>query len=256
MSNIETEFISLKSKPNYKIAYRQHIGTNGNIMFLHGFKASKDTAVSTILMEYCIKNNMGFTVLDLPAHGESEPYSMHNLTFDIALEACETILNNATTGKQLIVGASFGGWLMLHLSLRYPDKILGLIGMGSAPDFTLQKYSEEEMQAFQIHFNTKNEFITDEIALMSELVISSKKYALLTKDKLDIQCPIRLMHALDDNISPYSRSVKIVSLVTSCDAQAQLLNEGGHIINSKIGLNVLFHNIDYILLQHKQSKNI
>ena len=65
------------------------------------------------------------------------------------LEDLDSIFTSLTSGRQIIVGSSIGGWLMFLYTMRNPDNVCGLIGVSTAADFTHQLWSglsKEEQQ--------------------------------------------------------------------------------------------------------------
>jgi len=46
------------------------------------------------------------------------------------------VVDSLTQGRQILVGSSMGGWIMLLVALARPARIEGLVGVAAAPDFT------------------------------------------------------------------------------------------------------------------------
>ena len=46
------------------------------------------------------------------------------------------MLDETTTGSVVLVGSSMGAWIMLLAALARPERVRGLVGIASAPDFT------------------------------------------------------------------------------------------------------------------------
>ena len=51
-------------------------------------------------------------------------------------EDLAAVLDALTEGPQVLVGSSFGGWMMLLGALARPSRVTGLLGLAAAPDFT------------------------------------------------------------------------------------------------------------------------
>ena len=45
-------------------------------------------------------------------------------------------IERATDGPQVLVGSSLGGWIMLLAALECPPRVVGMVGIAAAPDFT------------------------------------------------------------------------------------------------------------------------
>jgi pimeloyl-ACP methyl ester carboxylesterase len=46
------------------------------------------------------------------------------------------MFDQLTSGPQVVVGSSMGVWLLLKLAMMRKERVRGLVGIGSAPDFT------------------------------------------------------------------------------------------------------------------------
>ena len=54
------------------------------------------------------------------------------------------MIDEVAEGPVVLVGSSMGGWLMLLAALARPERVVGLVGIAAAPDFTGWGFSEEE----------------------------------------------------------------------------------------------------------------
>ncbi len=46
------------------------------------------------------------------------------------------MLEKATVGKSVLVGAAVGAWVMVRVAMERPDLVAGLVGVSVDPDFT------------------------------------------------------------------------------------------------------------------------
>ncbi len=117
------------------ISFRQIDGTSPGVFYLHGTQSSIDSTKALFVQNYCEKNGIAFTSLNFRGHGDSsEEYT--DCTVSMWLTDALSILDNETTGPQVVVGSSMGGWIMLLLAMRRPDRVAGLLGLAAAPDCT------------------------------------------------------------------------------------------------------------------------
>ena len=54
------------------------------------------------------------------------------------------LIDTIIQGPVVLVGSSMGGWLMLLAALARPDRVVGLIGIAAAPDFTDWGYTQDQ----------------------------------------------------------------------------------------------------------------
>jgi len=95
-------------------------------LFLHGLSANHTTWEKTA--ETLCKLKINCVLPDLRGHGHSDKKKKKSLyTFKRFSRDIELILRNEKIEKVIIVGYSFGGSLALDFSLRYPERIAGLV---------------------------------------------------------------------------------------------------------------------------------
>nr|HRJ12852.1 alpha/beta hydrolase [Alphaproteobacteria bacterium] len=119
------------------ISYLQQSGAQPGVIFLHGFKSDMLGGKATALAEFCTARGQAFLRFDCRAHGQSDG-DFSDFTIGGALEDTLHMLDNLTTGPQILVGSSMGGWLAFLCALHRPQRIKAIIGIAPAPDFTDQ----------------------------------------------------------------------------------------------------------------------
>ena len=72
-----------------------------------------------------------------------------------------------------------------------------------------------------------------------KLIESSKKYNMLNKDKIDIKCPIRIIHGLKDELVPYEYSLKFSEKVESQDVKLYIEKNMNHNLTIKNNLDCI-----------------
>ena len=72
---------------------------------------------------------------DYRGHGASEGRFEDGCIGDWRDDAL-SMLDETTTGSVVLVGSSMGAWIMLLAALARPERVRGLVGIASAPDFT------------------------------------------------------------------------------------------------------------------------
>ena len=54
------------------------------------------------------------------------------------------MIDEVAEGPVVLVGSSMGGWLMLLAALARPERVVGLVGIAAAPDFTSWGFTEAQ----------------------------------------------------------------------------------------------------------------
>ena len=128
--------------PNYletpegrRLAYFKIDGSSPGAVYIHGLKSNMTGVKARAFEDCCKAQGKAFVRFDLSGHGRSsEAFAECNMS--MWLEDLNAVLASLTTGPQVLVGSSIGGWLMFLYTMRNPEKVCGLIGISAAPDFT------------------------------------------------------------------------------------------------------------------------
>ena len=118
-----------------KIAYHQTKGEGAGIVFLGGFSSDMDGSKAIHMEHWAKKRGRPFIRFDYSGHGQSSEKFIDGSIGDWAEDTFE-IISHLTSGPQILVGSSMGGWIALLMAKRIPNNILGIVGIAAAPDFT------------------------------------------------------------------------------------------------------------------------
>ena len=110
---------------------------------MSGLKSDKEGTKAVFLSNWAEKNNRDFLRFDYRGHGNSSG-SFEDTSISDWLDDTIKIIMELTSGPQILVGSSLGGWISLLFARLYPQKVAGIIGIAAAPDFT-SKYSTNNL---------------------------------------------------------------------------------------------------------------
>lgn len=243
----------LKLPDEHFIAYRANEGKENHVgvVFLSGFMSDMDGTKASALHEFCKKHNYPFVRFDYFGHGKSSG-KFTDGTIGIWKQNVLDVLDNLTTGKQILVGSSMGGWLMLLAALERPERIAGLVGVASAPDFTedliwneMTPGQQRELQENGI-FNLESEYGEAPYPITLQLIQEGRKHLLLHSN-ININCPVRLIHGLKDEDVPSSLSTRIALQITSSDVKVKLVENGDHRMSTPENIELLCETIEKLI---------
>lgn len=91
------------------------------IVFVHGMRVARrmwEPQMKALASEYRV------IAMDLPGHGSlrNEPFHVEQ-----AVETLAKIIDQAASGRALVVGISLGGYVAMELGAKYPKKAAGLV---------------------------------------------------------------------------------------------------------------------------------
>lgn len=230
---------------NVKIAYyyTPPKGRDTTIMFLHGFFSSMQKTKGQYLRNLCNEKGYGFLSLDYSGHGLSSG-DFEQGSISEWLQDCESVIQCVGAKKIIIVGSSLGGWMMLHLAIKFPDLVAGLVGISVAPDFTKQisiNLTSEQHHDLETlgKFVLSSEYKAGGVAITKKLLEDGDRLAVFGKGGISCQMPVRLLHGMKDTDCSFNLSLQLMEELTSNDTEVILIKEGDHSLSAPNNLRLL-----------------
>ncbi len=215
------------------ISYSAIGGKNPGVIFLHGFRSDKEGGKALAVEELCVKLGNAFVRFDAFGHGASSGNFLDGTIGRWAEDAVH-VIDKLTSGPQILVGSSFGGWISVLAALKRPDRIAGLVGLAAAPDFTedlmWNTFTPEQRRQMEELGEVVLEDCTDPRGEwhIPKLLIDEARDHLVLRGPLAIKCPVRLIHGQKDDDVPWQQSLQLAELVETDDAQVTLIKDAGH----------------------------
>ncbi|MDP9196471.1 MAG: alpha/beta hydrolase [Pseudomonadota bacterium] len=213
------------------LAFEKLEGSGLGILFLHGLRSDMNGAKALALDTWCRKQGRALVRFDFRGHGQSGA-QFTDCTLSTWIEDAMAVLDTLTAGPQIVVGSSMGGWVMLHLALRRPDRIEGLVGLAAAPDFTYDLLTgamtdaqrQELDRAGIIHCPCDQ---GDPYPITKALIEDGNRLRVLDKP-LGIPCSVRLLQGMQDRDVPWETALRLVQALESPDVRLILIKDGNH----------------------------
>ena len=201
-------------------------------MFLGGFRSDMSGTKASALEAHCRKVGRAYVRFDYGGHGESSG-KFEDGTIGEWAEDALAILDGVAQGPQVLVGSSMGGWMMLLAALARPERVKGLVGVASGPDFTadfkkhrLTEEMEKELDERGYVLHPPN--IWEEPYPITRKLLDEGENHLLLGGEIDVTCPVRLIHGMRDETVLWETSLKLSRVLKSDDVRLTLVKDGGH----------------------------
>jgi pimeloyl-ACP methyl ester carboxylesterase len=124
----------LISPKGWPLAHVQVPGQGPGVVFLGGYRSDMTGTKAMALEAWARAHGRAFLRFDYSGHGQSGG-DFNELGIGDWFRDAEAALA-LTMGPQVLVGSSMGGWIALLLARALPQRVKGLVGIASAPDFT------------------------------------------------------------------------------------------------------------------------
>jgi len=222
------------------------------IFYIHGYSDSMKEAKSMKIEECAKKNKIDLIKFDLFGHGNSSG-KLVDMTMDEWYNCCKIMIERIVPKKMKIVfmGSSLGGWLSYILGEQYKDRARGIIGVAGAIDFFTDVIEplvkEEDKNKELVYEMVYDNGLPSGDFVSRKLIESSKKYNMLNKEKIDIICPIRLIHGLIDPVVPYTSSIKFIKSVVSQDVKLYMEKNLDHDLTKPNNLDTFEKVVDELV---------
>ena len=245
---MDNDSLKLEVEPGKYISYK-YIKTNSSkdkiILYIHGYSDNMKESKSMKMEQICKNINIDLVKLDLYGHGESSGL-LKNMTMDEWYNCCKTILEKIifpTNKKIILIGSSLGGWLSYIFAEELKDKVIALVSVAGAVDFFTEiiepLIKEEDKDKEFVYEMVYDSGVPSGDFVSRKLIESSRKYNMLNKNKIDIKCPIRIIHGLVDTVINYEYSIKFAKKVKSKDVKLYLEKNMNHDLTLDNNLNTL-----------------
>jgi pimeloyl-ACP methyl ester carboxylesterase len=222
--------------PGRAIAYRRSEGSAPGVIFLPGFRSDMQGGKALALEAHCRGVGRAFVRFDYSGHGRSDGRFIDGTVGDWRADVLD-VLDNLSTGPQVLVGSSMGGWLMLLAALARPERIAGLVGIAAAADFATrlleQRLPPAAMEALVrdgiVHLPSA--YSPEPTPVTQRLVEEARTHELLHAP-IPLTCPVRLIHGTADPDVPWQLSREVMQKLQSADVELLLIKDGDHRLSS------------------------
>ena len=129
----------------------------------------------------------------------------------------------------VLVDRRWACWLMLLAALARPERVAGLVGIAAAPDFTEWGFDEAQKRTIAGTGRLEEPSPYGETPCVTTRAFWESGQSLrLLGGEIAIDCPVRLLHGLDDSDVPWRISMRLMDRLRSADVRLTLIKAGDH----------------------------
>jgi pimeloyl-ACP methyl ester carboxylesterase len=209
-------------------------GEAPGLFWLGGFRSEMTGTKAAAIDAFAAERGIAATRFDYSGHGRSEG-KFTDGTISRWLEEALAVFDRETTGRQIVIGSSMGGWLALLLAAarRESARIRGLVLIAPAWDMTRilmwdrwSKKARKEFEATGLHF-ARSEYSAEPDPISRALIADGDRH-LIGDRLLETGCPIHILQGRDDKDVPWQHAAALVSHLASDDVVFTLIKGGDH----------------------------
>ncbi len=223
---------TLTTPEGRRLAYHRTAGKGPGVVFLGGFRSDMDGTKALHLETWARAAGRAFLRFDYSGHGQSSGDFLDGGIGDWAEDAAAAI-SALTTGPQVLVGSSMGGWISLLLARHMPDRIAGLVTVAAAPDFTEDSmwagFSEDQRATLlsEGRIALPSEY-SDEPYIITRRLIETGRDSLVLRTPLSLPFPVRFLQGTADADVPTSVALRLLDRATGPDMRLTLVKNADH----------------------------
>ena len=221
----------LTTAQNRQLAYHQTAGAGPAVVFLGGFKSDMTGTKALYLQDWAERSGRGFLRFDYSGHGQSSGDFLDGAIGDWFADARAALA--LTTGPQILVGSSMGGWIALLLARAMPERIAGLVGIAAAPDFTEDSMWADATPEQRVALERDGQIALpteygDDPYIITRRLIEDGRDHLVLRAPLDLPFPVRLLQGTADVDVPQAVALRLLDHARGGDIRLTLVKGADH----------------------------
>lgn len=229
-----------------RLAYHHTPGRAPTIVFLPGYASDMTGTKALALEAWAKREGRGFLRFDYAGCGASEGVFEQQTLADWRDDAL-AMIDDAVEGPVVLVGSSLGGWIMLLAAKARPERVVALVGVAPAPDFTDWGFSSEEKMYLLQHkrLERPNPYGPEKIVYTSRFWTSGEANRVMFGE-IAFDGPVRLLQGQKDTDVPWHRTCRLAELIRSADVQTWLVKDGDHRLSRDADIALLIRAVEDI----------
>ena len=230
-----------------QIAFHYSEGEGPTVIFLPGYASDMTGTKATALEAWAKQQGRGFIRFDYGGCGASGG-DFADQTLADWRDDTVAIIDEVASAPVVLVGSSMGGWLMLLAAKARPDRVVGLVGVAPAPDFTDWGFTTEEKVALISagRLERANPY-GPEPTLYTRGFFASGEANRLMFGTIAFDGPVRLLHGQKDTDVPWHRTTSLAAILRSADVQTWLVKDGDHRLSRDADIALLIRAVDDVI---------
>lgn len=245
-----TDFLPVGER---RIAVQRRAGRQPGLFWLGGFRSDMTGSKAMAVDRFGAEHGLAVTRFDYSGHGQTGgDFDLGSITR--WLEETLSVFDR-TSGAQIVIGSSMGGWLALllvrELRRRGTSRVIGLILIAPATDMTElmlvqmpKKYRSLLLK--QGFVEEPSEYSPDPYRINLSLIEDGRQH-LLFGHVIETGCPVTILQGARDKDVPKEHALKLVQHIVNDPVTFTLVPDGDHRLSRDQDLALLERTIEGML---------
>ena len=230
---MEPKYLNVGDGPTARrIAYRNRAGRGPGVVWLGGFRSDMLATKASALDAWAAAQGRAFLRFDYSGHGESGS-RFEDGTMSVWLEDSLAAIAALTSGPQILVGSSMGGWLALLAARRLAGTaVAGLVLLAPAVDFTerlmwagFDAATRREIMETGVHMRPSE--YGAPVPITRALIEDGRRHLLLD-GRVRTHAPVHILQGMADPDVPWRHATLLAEHLAEDPAIVTLIKDGDH----------------------------
>lgn len=234
------------------IAVLKRDGSNPGLFWLGGFRSDMAGSKATAVDALAEARGLAATRFDYSGHGQSGG-RFEDGTISRWLEETRAVFD-ATTGRQIVIGSSMGGWIALLLAeaMRETGRVAGLLLIAPATDMTQSlmwdtwsKSARKTLIETGVYLRP-SEYSDAPYPITRQLIEDGRQH-LFGERLIEVGCPVHVLQGMEDKDVPWRHAQRLITQLASDDVVLTLVKDGDHRLSRPEDIERLHAAIDGLI---------
>ena len=248
------KFSYLRISRHRKLRYlTNNLKKNPFIVFLPGFMSDIEGKKPKSFLSFANKNKLGFLAVEYSGHGKSSGKFIDGNISLWTEDVKKLVKKIVKKNRFLIIGSSMGAWIALNQFKYFKNQIVGMLGIGSAPEFLdrlmwnkfPKKIKSEILKkgvAIINHGDKKNY----QYPITNQLIKDGRKNKVFSK-KILKKIQVSMFHGQKDEVVPITFSKKVLSIFKKAKKRLVIIKKGDHSLSDTRSLKMMKKELSSII---------
>ena len=215
-----------------RLAWRRIPGPGPTVVWLGGFASDMSGTKAQALAEWAASSGRAFLRFDYFGHGASRGAFEAGTITRWRADAL-AVLDGLVEGPAVLVGSSMGGWLACLAALARPERVVGLVLVAPAADFT-ERLMRPSLPP-QAHAAIARDGVwrrpspyDDGGYLVSGALLEDGARWSILDGPVAVAAPVRILQGGADADVPWRHALSLAEVIESADLVFTLVRDGDH----------------------------
>ena len=218
---------SLARPDGEQLAWRAVDGDGPTVVWLGGFRSDMTGTKAQALAEWAHAHGRAFLRFDYFGHGASDGQFRDGVISRWRADAV-AVIDELTTEPLILVGSSMGGWISCLAALSRPERVVGMVLLAPAPDFTEKLVTPALPPEVVKALVESGEWIEPDGALITAALLEDGARWSILDAEIDIDCPVHILQGGADDVVPWRHAQRLALALRSQEVVFTLVKDGDH----------------------------